>query len=543
MYILTTLKSWVAALFLTAAFMTVSGDAFAERRVALVIGNAGYTHTIPLANPVRDAKAMAQKLRALGFETIEGIDLDYNGFRRVQREFARAAYEADLAAIFYAGHGIAVDGTNYVIPIDAKLNHPVDWEYEVFELKELMSGLQGANGPGIVFVDACRDNPLREVLAQKVGATRSVGTRGLERLNVPSEGAGMAVAFATAPGQVAQDGTGINSPFTSALLNNIGAANLDFSAVMSQVTAEVFESTGQKQRVWVETTLTRPVILNSVEVAAVDPQNTLSDAPSVAASVPVAAAPNTVSADTALEVEKLIFQAALDSKDLADYQSYLDVYPNGRFAQIARNAVERLSAQEEQAVQPAPARTEVAALSPAQVAAPSPAATLTRSLSGPLQLTATDVLRQAPSSEVTEKELGLSRNQIRGLQTRLNLSGFDVGGADGRPGPRTRAGVRAWQQANGLPQSGFFNQGQVELLMANTEETYVTHLASTPTVSQPSAGTSRKSTAKSSSKRTYKKTTARRTTTRKSSNGGDQFGAFVAGALMGGAVGAIIGRR
>ena len=218
-------------------------------RVALVIGNGSYQFAPDLKNPSNDAAAMAERLRTLGFETVEGLDLDYDAMRATLRDFARQSKGAEVAIVYYAGHGIAVNGINYLVPTDARLDDPVDWEVQVFPLDDMLRLMRHAEGASLVFLDACRDNPLAEVLAGSMGTTtRSIGARGLARVDVEADGVGMAIAFATSPGEVAEDGEGENSPFTSALLNHIGTPNTDITEIMSKVTGEVVRETNQRQR-------------------------------------------------------------------------------------------------------------------------------------------------------------------------------------------------------------------------------------------------------------------------------------------------------
>lgn len=461
---------FVLALCLTAG---AAGEALAKR-VALVIGNSDYRNAPALRNPANDAAAMSAKFESLGFETIEGVDLDYDATREIMRDFARAARDAEIVTIFYAGHGIAVDGVNYIVPVDASLSDPVDWEFQVFAVDEFMRLVRYSSGASLIFLDACRDNPLASVLAAEMGnGTRSIGTRGLARVEVESDGVGMAIAFATSPGEVAQDGEGRNSPFTAALLNHIGAPNADITEIMSRVTGEVYASTGRTQRPWVNASLTGPVVLNRVEGIAMD-----------SADAGLAEDPGGLAASSgfgaSVDLQKFMFEAATASNDPADFRAYLDMFPNGVFAQLARNALNRIEAE----------GTRVAGADPGGSAAPAPSGNLdvTRTLAQPLSLTVTPALRDLFSSESTETALALSRDQRRAVQARLNVAGHDVGGADGAFGPKTRAGIADWQARNGLIATGYLNAPQLQLLTANTELGYRSYLASRPTATTTGSG-------------------------------------------------------
>lgn len=451
------------------------------KRVALVIGNSAYQAAAPLPNPANDARAMSQKLEGLGFEIVEGIDLDHDGMREVLRSFARAARGAEVATVFYAGHGIAVDGINYLVPVDASLDDPNDWKFQVYPLEDIMKTVKHSAGASLIFVDACRDNPLAGALARSMGkSSRSAATRGLARVAPKATGKGMVIAFATADGQTASDGDGANSPFTTALLNNLGAANTDITTVMSRVTGEVLDATNQVQRPWVESSLTGSVMLNAV---ATDATNATLPAPGNAQS---AAAP--VSAGLASSIEKVIFDAAKTSGDAADYRAYLDMFPQGIFAQLASNAIRRVEQEANQQV----AAVAAPVIQP-EVVSPARTTLSATGLNGPLMLQVTDALRAVPGSQATETELYLSKAQKREVQGRLNALGLNVGAMDGSWGKNTRAGISQWQARNGLIPTSFLNAAQHQLLVANTEIQFRAFLAARPAQSASSGGRSNNS--------------------------------------------------
>ncbi|KAJ55887.1 hypothetical protein ACMU_08955 [Actibacterium mucosum KCTC 23349] len=470
-------KAGKLAAAISLAIVVISGQAMAEKRVALLIGNSAYQHTVQLKNPSNDAKAMAAKLRSLGFETVEGYDLDFLGMRSKAREFASLAQGSDVALFFYAGHGIAVNGTNYIVPVDAQLSDPTAVDFETVPVDMITDQMKYGNGVNLVLLDACRDNPMATQLSA-VGATRSMRVgAGLAEMGLDNAGEGLAIAFATSPGAVAEDGQGEHSPFTTALLNNIGAANTDFTEVMSRVTGEVYNSTNQRQRPWLNASLTGSVVLNPVTAVVAD---TTTVTPT-----PTQAEPAATALAASLETQKFMFEVAQKSGDSADYQSYLDAFPDGVFAPMARNAIERNSAKE----------TQTAALEK------STATLATRSLqpSGPLLLSVTPALAAMPSSAETENALFLDKQARRVLQARLNAAGFNVGSADGALGRKSRAGISGWQASQGLIPTGYMNQLQLELLTSQTEATYQQHL--TAVVARPA-------TSSSSSSSTKKKTTS-----------------------------------
>ena len=253
----------IAALACVIVSLLMSQAALAAKRNALVIGNSAYQFADPLANPVNDARAMATQLERLGFETYVGTDLDKMSMDLLLRDFAKAARTGEVNLFFYAGHGMAVDGRNYLVPIDAQFEDETALDFEAVSVDFITKQMSYADAVNLVFLDACRDNPLSRSLSS---GTRSVAVQnGLAEMKIPSAGKGMAIAFATSPGEVALDGEGNNSPFTTALLEHIDSPNTDITEVFSRVTGDVYESTNQMQRPWLNVSLTGSVMLNEIE--------------------------------------------------------------------------------------------------------------------------------------------------------------------------------------------------------------------------------------------------------------------------------------
>jgi uncharacterized caspase-like protein len=237
------------------AAITLARPAAAEKRVALVIGNAAYAHASALANPGHDASDIAEALKAAGIEVILGLDLDKRGFDAKVREFSRALAGAETGILFYAGHGLQVGLRNYLIPVDAQLKGERDLEFETVALDFIMRQMEidREGKTNVVFLDACRDNPLARSLARAMG-TRSAGVgRGLAEVKA---GVGTFVAYATSPGDVAQDGAGRNSPFTAALTKAIKTPGRSLTALMIGVRNDVLAATGGKQLPWDHSALT-----------------------------------------------------------------------------------------------------------------------------------------------------------------------------------------------------------------------------------------------------------------------------------------------
>ena len=208
-------------LCLTAIQILVVSDAsWAQtKRVALVIGNSSYQHTYHLENPVNDASEMAAVLKRFGFVVHRHTDLDKSSTDAAIKEFASSLVGADTGIFFYAGHGLQVAGQNYLVPIDAKLTTSTALDFEMTRLDFVQRIMEREVRTNIIFLDACRDNPLARNLARSMG-TRSIGVgRGLAAVE---SGLGTLISFSTQPGNVALDGIGRNSPFVSALVKHIG---------------------------------------------------------------------------------------------------------------------------------------------------------------------------------------------------------------------------------------------------------------------------------------------------------------------------------
>lgn len=238
-----------------ATTLALSQPAAAEKRVALVIGNSAYTNAGELPNPANDARDMAEALKSVGMEVILGLDLDKRAFDAKVHEFARAVADADVALLYYAGHGLQVGLHNYLVPVDARLEGERDLDFETvgldFILRQMELDREGRTS--IVFLDACRDNPLARNLARSMG-TRSLSIgRGLAEVQ---GGVGTFIAYSTKPGDVAADGTGRNSPFAAALVKAVRTPGKSLTALMVEVRKEVLAATANRQVPWDHSALT-----------------------------------------------------------------------------------------------------------------------------------------------------------------------------------------------------------------------------------------------------------------------------------------------
>ena len=240
------------ALALTSCLLLMCsiGVAHADKRVALVIGNGAYQHTPALINPKNDAEDIGKTLRGLGFATIVATDLDRAGMSNALDRFSRTVSGANIAIVYYSGHGMQFAGKNYLLPVDAQLQSADDVNrFRLLPLSDIFGVLQHAPGARIVILDACRNNPVEDDLKRRVASIRGGNrdaflTRGLSRV----EANGLIVAYATQANDVAADGTGNNSPFAKALLDNLATPNIDVRQMLFNVQDEVDRLTDGKQR-------------------------------------------------------------------------------------------------------------------------------------------------------------------------------------------------------------------------------------------------------------------------------------------------------
>jgi Caspase domain len=224
--------------------------AFADRRVALVVGNSAYQNAPVLPNPAKDARAIAAMFQQVGFDVVSAqYDIKNLEFKRAIRQFEDAAADADIAVVYYAGHGIEIHGTNYLVPVDAKLASDRDAEDEAITLDRLIESVDGAKRLRVVILDACRDNPFtRTMNQQRAGAVRGISS-GLGMIE-PS-GINTLIAYAAKAGSVAQDGNANHSPFALALLDNLFVPGLDIRLAFGRVRDEVLKKTGNQQEPFV----------------------------------------------------------------------------------------------------------------------------------------------------------------------------------------------------------------------------------------------------------------------------------------------------
>jgi hypothetical protein len=425
---LTIFLSLICMLFVADA---AKDPAKADKRVAFVVGNGAYKNVAQLPNPPIDAKAMAAVLRNVGFDVVEGTNLTRDAMTEKLLDFGKKAQGADIAVFFYAGHGIAISGTNYLLPIDADIKSEMDVKLGAainidLTLDQTMSDAKVK----LVFLDACRDNPFAAKIKSNA-STRSVSVQtGLAEMK---SGEGTLIAFATGPGQTALDGhEGANSPFTRALIDNITQPGVEIQQAMTKVRAEVNEQTNKGQLPWGHTNLIGSVYLN----------------PAAAPAAETAAAPTgpaLASTSGSNDVELEFWRSIKDSKKAEELNAYLSSYPNGQFRSLALARLAELSSPS--------GNTNVASNNSSDTPQ-------TRNLTSVDPATFSD-----DANQVTEDQIGLDKGQRRDVQRRLNGLGFDTK-VNGRFDEETRGVIRRWQAARGYPTSGFLNKLQHKALLA-----------------------------------------------------------------------------
>src|SRR3954471_3992144 len=318
------LYRWLLA---AAAIVLVSEPALAEKRVALVLGNSAYQNVAPLTNPVNDSSKMAATLKQAGFDVVDSRrDLPAAETRRALRDFADRARDADIAVVYYAGHGIEVDGSNYLIPVDAKLERDTDIYDEAFSLDRILIAIEPAKKLRLVILDACRDNPFSKKMKRSV-ATRAVG-QGLAKIEPTSPN--VLIAYSAKAGSTAADGDGNNSPFTIALAHHLTTPGLDVRRAFGFVRDEVLKTTGNRQE---------PFVYGSLGGE---------DVPLVPAPVraaPAAAAPATPALSAQAEVRR-DYELAMQVGNKSALNAFLSQYPDGFYASLAKLQLEKIAAEE-----------------------------------------------------------------------------------------------------------------------------------------------------------------------------------------------------
>ncbi|MEH2487332.1 caspase family protein [Bradyrhizobium sp. AZCC 2230] len=316
------------------AVLLVSQPAWAANRVALIIGNSAYKNAAPLANPANDAAIVEETLKKAGFDVVQiRTDLQATEMRRALRDFADVARDSDVALVYYAGHGIELEGTNYLIPTDATLERDTDVYDEAFSLERVLLAIEPARQLRLVILDACRNNPFADKMKRTVGS-RAV-SRGLARIEPPTSNT--LVAFAAKAGSTASDGGSKNSPYASALVKYIGSPGMDLRRVFGFVRDDVMKATGNKQEPYVYGTLGGddvPLVPGPAkEAVAAAPQ----PAPPPLPATSVLSARAEIRHDYELALQ-------IGNKDALNY--FLAQYPDGYYANLAKLQLAKIDAED-----------------------------------------------------------------------------------------------------------------------------------------------------------------------------------------------------
>lgn len=390
------MRTAATILLLVCASLLCSKPAFALKRVALVIGNSAYQKVPRLANPANDSEAMAATLKNAGFDVVEfKRDLSNAEMRRTLRDFSDTVRDADVAIVYFAGHGIEIDGVNYIVPIDAAFERDIDAFDEAIPLDRLLTVIEPAKQLRLVILDACRDNPFSRTMKRTM-AGRSIG-RGLAK--VEPESTNTLIAFAAKAGSTALDGDGGNSPFTGALVKYLPRPGLDVRRAFGYVRDDVLKATNNRQE---------PFIYGSLggdDVALVPGADR--------AAADVARQPDEKS------LELAFWESIKNEKNPELFRAYLNRYPKGVFADIAR-----ISLQEQ----------KTAALNAATV--------------------------QQPNDKIVISDAAT----LREIRERLYELNFDPGSFDGPLNTATHQAVREFEEANKLASTGEVTQGLLRRL-------------------------------------------------------------------------------
>ena len=398
------------------------------KKVALVIGNSDYQSASNLRNPVNDALDIAQAFQKVGYEVEVQTDLTYLELNSSLRTFANNAADAKQAVIYFAGHGVEIDRLNYIIPTDAKLRTDIDVAYEAVPLEKLVRAVGGASDLSLVILDACRNNPFSNQMVRSAG-TRSLG-RGLAKVEPTGN---TLVAFAAKEGTVAQDGSGRNSPFASAIVDAVTTPGLEVNRIFRVVRDDVLKQTGGQQEPFVYGSLSA----QSIFLQDPPPKTEVDLEATASLQADGGIKLGTAEPDAGTLAVELAFWASIkESQNPEDFVDYLDRYKSGNFRSLAERRLALLQPDEPSRDIPEP---------PEDVAVDAPSSEIE---------TVPPVSEPPAAAEAVSGTFDPSRTDIRVAQERLNVLGFKAGVVDGLAGRRTSQALAAYQNARGLGESG-----------------------------------------------------------------------------------------
>jgi uncharacterized caspase-like protein/peptidoglycan hydrolase-like protein with peptidoglycan-binding domain len=433
--------------------LAVASDTAAER-LALVVGNSAYTSTSELPNAQNDARVFGKFLESNNFQVTEILNANRSEMARGIARFSHMIDPDDIAIFFYAGHGMQLRGENFLLGVDARLESEFDVPAETVALDAIISGLERKSATALLFVDACRDNPLAARLNTIVdGATRGGQTRGLAPIQ--STGSGTMIAFSASPGQVAYDGPERNSFFTLALIKHLATPQIEIGTAFKRVIRDVRQETQGKQSPQIVSNLATEIYLapdTSVDGDAdgsADQSNELgtSKTPDAASEIPTSnsgvapalngdeglASPNRIAMRNPLNLQQKVDVEAGQSQRL----------PESNDVELDFAAAERIStARSWQLFLSRHPHSEFAKVAIARL----------HSIQG----------GQPRSVSAEESEFNLTTQNVITVQSSLIAAGYDPGSADGSLGPNTRREIARYQKAVGLPPTGFLNRITLE---------------------------------------------------------------------------------
>lgn len=355
------LRSLLILFVMLSVAQFAASSAFAGKRVALVLGISAYQHVAKLPNPSNDADAMAALFRKSGFDVVETKrDVGIADLRRAVGDFSDKVQDADVAVVFFAGHGIEVDGTNYLVPADAKLARDFDIEDEALSLDRLLKAIEPAKRLRLVMLDACRDNPFAKTMKRTV-ASRSVG-RGLAKIE-PTVSDTL-IAFAAKAGSVALDGDASNSPFTTALLEHIATPGVDLRIAFGRVRDSVLSTTARKQEPYVYGSLggnTVAIVNANATAAKVDSATSTQQ---VASADPTAAGPRAIAVVPAPSSNEIAeaWRAVSTTTSTVVLDAFVRRYGDSIYGDLARARLQDLKTQDTKVA----AKADERSLQPAQ---------------------------------------------------------------------------------------------------------------------------------------------------------------------------------
>lgn len=397
------------------ALLMGSSTAIAAKRVAFLVGNSDYEYATRLANPVRDVQLLSETLEGLDFVVTQYQDLTRDEIGKNLSQFLKENRDADLTLFYFAGHGMQFDGRNYLVGIDAQLETEFDVESESLDLDRVVGMLERSSKAALVFVDACRDNPLaNEFYRENFSQTRALRTRGLAPLRSKYNGA--MITFSAAPGQVAFDGDDY-SPFAKSLAKHLPSENMEVLSLMKRVIRDVKNETENKQTPLVSNDLTQEIYLKLSE--------------------------DGVGNSVALAQEKAIFDAAFAIGGARAWETYFRKYPNGFFKELALIEQERLTVAN---------LAEASGLNMKELDTSKPIA-ISR-----------DVAAKA------EQSLGLTKDDAKRVQQALNTRGYNAGVVDGAIGRGTRKAIADFQASVDLPSTGVVTAATADALDVKLEK-------------------------------------------------------------------------